>query len=303
MTFFFKIVPNCVKFLLTYKKGFAEVTTFLADKNHESYNQHLAQLVRIIRKCHNLGQREFAEAIDVSQSNISKIEAAHKQLNLDAWMRLCHSFQVTENHLRQGLYQHEHLVENLDQHKHTFRVNKKLVERPLFRSKFIYPILRKIEEKIGEKEINFIISTHLKMGPEYLACMDAGLNDLFLLEMQEYLGETSLDQLVLALSPREHELPFMHKLLNVCLAEELRYKVHEICAFSPFKILDYEQSDTKLLVKLKALQSDYTPSWRVKYTKGIFSAHILPIKNVQSLELLEQEGEFLLSITYSSSSL
>lgn len=165
-------------------------------KKLENYS---GEIIRAVRKVHNLDQADTAALLGISQGNISKIE--HGLLTLDAprWIEFCCHFKMDALSLVHGKV--EGLLAPSGNFLRGRRVGKFKIPPRYSKAqgqvvRAIYPLIKFCQQRLGrEAYLQFIKS--VKMDPDYFLLMDNPLNLLFAQDLSAFLEERGVSKEVL----------------------------------------------------------------------------------------------------------
>ncbi len=68
----------------------------------EKMENNLGSRLKYLRKKHNFTQREVGDFLDISQSQLAKVESNDRNLKLTKLLKLCDLFNVSEEYLLYG---------------------------------------------------------------------------------------------------------------------------------------------------------------------------------------------------------
>lgn len=83
--------------------------------------ENLGERIKYQRKKHNFTQREVGDFLDISQSQLAKVESNERNLKLTKLLKLCDLFNVSEEYLLYGENDYE-------KNKLAFRKDNKSIE-------------------------------------------------------------------------------------------------------------------------------------------------------------------------------
>lgn len=81
----------------------------------------LGSRIKYLRKKHNFTQREVGDFLDISQSQLAKVESNDRSLKLTKLLKLCDLFNVSEEYLLYG-------ESDSDKNKIAFRKDNKSID-------------------------------------------------------------------------------------------------------------------------------------------------------------------------------
>ncbi|HXH73942.1 MAG TPA: helix-turn-helix transcriptional regulator [Bacteriovoracaceae bacterium] len=152
-------------------------------------NNYSYQIMRAVRKYHQIKQIDFAPIIDTSQSALSKIEAGHLELSASQWLTICQKFTLDPRCLFTGK------IENLggrkvkvENHKEVggFQVPDQYSFLMGSTVRTAYPLLKFMRMKLGDKRT----STYIKstgFDPDYFLIMNNPLSLAFIQHLVHFM--------------------------------------------------------------------------------------------------------------------
>jgi DNA-binding XRE family transcriptional regulator len=141
-------------------------------------NNYSYQIMRAVRKYHQIKQVDFAQIISTSQSALSKIEAGLLELSASQWLAICDKFMLDPRCLFTGKI--ENLGESnlkVDDHKFVggFKVPREYSFHMGSTVRTAYPMIKLMRLKIGDKRTNDFL-TNTGFDSDYFLIMNNPLS-------------------------------------------------------------------------------------------------------------------------------
>lgn len=181
-----------------------------------------------IRKSHGLSQVEFAQKLEISQAQISKIEKFKKKCDLELWIRFVNKFDILFESIRYGIIFYTKMPElNVISYDHSsFNISSKYLRNMGSTAKTCKPFIDIALNNLGvQKTIELLKKLGVELGYFFIASNQ--INILF------------LHDLVLELS--RLRLLKLNKGLNVSLDEFKKNFSNIVSA------LDFQRSESEVL--------------------------------------------------------
>lgn len=155
---------------------------------------YTGRILRAIRKYYGINQVPFSELLGISQATLSRVEAGKLELSAHQWVGIVTKYYLDARCLTSGkIEQLEPLhidIHNEDQ-VGNFKVDKRYKRLMGSTVRTVYPFVRFMENKIGEKAtVEFLKSK--KVDPDYFVIQNLPINIKIVEDIFEYLVKRGL---------------------------------------------------------------------------------------------------------------
>lgn len=155
---------------------------------------HTPIILRSLRKYYGISQEHLAHVLSTSQGTLSKLEAGALELSASQWINLCQKYGLDPIVISSGRIE---ALENLKIDIHQaevpgcFKVSKKYQLLMGSTVRTVYPFIKFMENKIGEKKTREFFYSK-QVDPDYFTIQNLPINIKIIEDIFSYLSDQGL---------------------------------------------------------------------------------------------------------------